>query len=219
MSLTPDDVQAFLRENPSFFDENPTLMAELELPNRHSGKALSLHERQIAVLRDKQRQLEIQIVEMSRAGALNQVTFDKMQAWHEAVLQEKSLENLPVSLTNALVTHFSVPIIHLCIWSPTVVELPGRFKPTASSAQIDAINLLEKPYCGGLPAFSLTGLLPQPDVQSLVIMPLRAATDAPCFGALILASSDLERYNEHLAQDFLRSLNASAAACLSRLIA
>ena len=50
--LEPEQVAAYLQENHHFFEAYPDLLAELSLPHE-SGGAVSLIERQIAVLRER----------------------------------------------------------------------------------------------------------------------------------------------------------------------
>ena len=50
--LTADQVAAYLKENPDFFINRDSLLAEITLPHE-SGKAISLLERQVRVLRER----------------------------------------------------------------------------------------------------------------------------------------------------------------------
>ena len=49
--LEPEQIEAWLREHPEFFENHPDLLAELSLPHE-SGSAISLVERQVRLLRD-----------------------------------------------------------------------------------------------------------------------------------------------------------------------
>ncbi len=50
--IDPQDVEAFLRENPNFLQDRPGLLAVLNLPHGGEG-AVSLIERQVSVLRER----------------------------------------------------------------------------------------------------------------------------------------------------------------------
>ena len=50
--LSADDVVSYLKSNPEFFIEQEDLLADLSLPHE-SGKAISLLERQVTILRDR----------------------------------------------------------------------------------------------------------------------------------------------------------------------
>ena len=68
--LNTDLVATFLREHPEFLAQHPDLLTSLSLPHTvvgTGGKTVSLIERQIDVLRDKNRALEFQLAALIRA--------------------------------------------------------------------------------------------------------------------------------------------------------
>ena len=50
-------VAQWLISTPGFFDRHPELLTQIELANSHSGKAVSLQEKQMALLRNQNRDL------------------------------------------------------------------------------------------------------------------------------------------------------------------
>jgi uncharacterized protein YigA (DUF484 family) len=55
--LNPEDVAQYLQSHPEFFEHNPALLDSLQIPHK-SGAAVSLIERQVSTLRQKNLQLE-----------------------------------------------------------------------------------------------------------------------------------------------------------------
>ena len=51
-------ITAYLQSNPDFFERHPALLAGLRLPHEAGGGAVSLVERQVSVLRQKNMALE-----------------------------------------------------------------------------------------------------------------------------------------------------------------
>ena len=53
MSTHPDDatVAQYLSDHPQFFDQHPALLGELKLASPVTGRAISLQERQMEVMR------------------------------------------------------------------------------------------------------------------------------------------------------------------------
>ena len=51
-TLSDDDVVRYLRNHGDFFGRHPTLLTDLSLPH-DSGQAISLVERQVAILRER----------------------------------------------------------------------------------------------------------------------------------------------------------------------
>ena len=51
-------IAAYLQSNPEFFERHPAVLAKLRLPHAPGGAAVSLVERQVAVLRQSNIKLE-----------------------------------------------------------------------------------------------------------------------------------------------------------------
>ena len=56
-----DMVRAFLSDNPTFLADNPDILELLDLPH-NSGKAISLVERQVGVMRDRNREMRLSLI-------------------------------------------------------------------------------------------------------------------------------------------------------------
>ena len=81
--MNPDDVASWLRSNPLFFEHYPALLADIQLPNPHGGKAIALGERQVQNLRERSRALEARLLELIAIGENNDAIGNKM---HRLVL-------------------------------------------------------------------------------------------------------------------------------------
>ena len=219
MSLQAEDVVHYLKHNPDFLLEHPTLLGSLQLPPQHGGKAVSLHDRQIQVLRDKHKLLEQKLVEMGRAAAENHAIVQKMQTWYRDILREKDLSHLPSTLTRLLGQLFSIPCVELRLWGQLGSGIDATLKVAASEADIQAVTTIEPLYCGSASGVALTPWLDAGHhVKSVVFMPLRVGLAPDAFGVLILGSPDAGRYTQDMGQAFLLSIQESASAALSRLL-
>ena len=69
-TLDPKDVEAFLREHPNFLQDRPGLLAVLNLPHGGEG-AISLVERQVSVLRERNVASRQKLAELSDIGREN----------------------------------------------------------------------------------------------------------------------------------------------------
>ena len=69
-AINPEDVEQFLRENPDFLQNRPALLAALNLPHGGEG-AVSLVERQVAILRERNITSRQKLVELSEIGREN----------------------------------------------------------------------------------------------------------------------------------------------------
>ena len=53
--MRSDEVAQYLQQNPQFFEEHADLVAHMDIPHPHGGRAISITERQMLSLRDKNR--------------------------------------------------------------------------------------------------------------------------------------------------------------------
>ena len=63
-----EDVAEYLKTNPAFFEQYADLLAQIYVPHPHGGRAVSLAERQMLTLRDKNRQTESKLAELIAFG-------------------------------------------------------------------------------------------------------------------------------------------------------
>ena len=92
-----DGIKKYLLENPDFFVENSDLLAELDLPHGESG-AISLVERQVSILRERNKDARSQLDEYVKNAEHNDGIFRKCQymvlGLIEASNQEEFLKNM-----------------------------------------------------------------------------------------------------------------------------
>ena len=63
-----ESIASYLQRNPEFFERHQALLARLKLPHARGGSTISLVERQIEVLREKQAALEEKLAEFVRVA-------------------------------------------------------------------------------------------------------------------------------------------------------
>ena len=216
--ITEDDIARFLCETPGFFERQAELLAAVRLTSPHGGRAVSLQERQAEMLRDRIKLLEQRLIEMMRHGNENMLIADKVQAWTRQMFQVGRPVDLPAALLAGLQGQFSVPQAALKVWGVAQIYADQPFVKGASKDARTLANSLTVPYCGVNSGFDVLGWLEEPEsVQSLALLPLRAAPQEPAFGLLVLASPDSQRYEAGMATDFLERIGELASAALSRV--
>ena len=111
--LADQQVADYLRAHVDFFDLHPDVLARMALRHGQGGKAVSLIERQVDVLRAKHRVLERRIAELVRTARDNDTIFDALQALVRATLLARDDTALPAVIEAAMREHFSVPQVAL----------------------------------------------------------------------------------------------------------
>src|SRR3989337_4038473 len=76
--MKPEEVAAYLKEHPEFFEQYADLLSEIYIPHPHGGRAIPIAERQILTLREKSRMLEGKLSELIQFGEENDAIGEKM---------------------------------------------------------------------------------------------------------------------------------------------
>jgi hypothetical protein len=217
--LDSTSVAHYLADNPHFFEEHAELMSKIKLASPLGGRTVSLQERQMEVLREKIKALELRLAALMRVAQENDAITDKFQSWTRSLLLARNDVDLPHLLINGLQTIFSVPHATLRIWS--VAE---AFSHTWFSADVSVdarifSNGLHAPFCGPNNDFEAASWLDEPSsIQSLAMLPLRAGAASDAFGLLVLGSPDPERFTSDMATDFLMKIGETTSAALTCLL-
>jgi hypothetical protein len=218
--LTDDDVVRYLRNHPEFFSAHADLLASITVPHPHGGRAISLQERQLEVLREKNRALEAKLAGLVRIGQDNDAIGEKLQKWTRQLLLAPDAEKLPQLVVDGMLATFAVPHVALRLWS---VREPYRALPAATPVEVDAITLansMKQPYCGPNADFQAATWLPEGGAatRSIALLPLRKGVDPNAFGMLVLGSADPGRFQMNMGTAFLERIAETASAALSRLV-
>ncbi|MDI9332859.1 MAG: DUF484 family protein [Cytophagales bacterium] len=196
--LTEDDIADYLLSTPDFFTRHAELLASVQLTHPHSGRAISLADRQIELQREKFRALELQHGNLLRVGKENVALAGKLHQWVLVLVQHTGKATLLKAITTSLQRIFDVP--QACIHQST--------EAAEVAAQMTA------PVCGGATdAFfqnaQIAAALPDAaTARSLAVIPL------PTVGLLVLASHDPTRFTAEMGTEFLTRLGELAHAAL-----
>jgi uncharacterized protein len=217
--ITENDIANFLANTPGFFERHAELLGAVQLTSPHGQRAVSLQERQMEMLRDKIKGLEMKIIELIRNGQDNLGLADKLHRWTRSIMLTSSPADVPGTLLAGLKHGFLIPQAGIRVWG---ADAPYATLPFAQPVSDDAKSFassLSLPYCGVNQNFEAAQWLDDPNaVMSLALIPLRHAKDEPAFGMLVLGSPDPTRYGADLGTDLLERVGEIASAGLARLL-
>jgi uncharacterized protein YigA (DUF484 family) len=219
--LTADEVAQFLLDNPRFFEGHAELLTSITVPSPHGQRAISLVERQVDMLRDKNKALELRLAELVHHGRENDAIADKLQRWTRDLLRVRDARALPEAVSDGLVHAFSVPQVALRLW-----KLPPEHAdlPCAAGVEGEIVTLVDsmrQPYCGRNADFQAARWLSGDGARtgSIALLPLRVGAAPESFGLLVLGSPDADRFQAGMGTAFLERIAEVASASLSRLYA
>ncbi|MEY3272452.1 MAG: hypothetical protein RLZZ341_1353 [Pseudomonadota bacterium] len=217
--ITEADIAHYLANNPAFFERHAELLASITLTSPHGQRAVSLQERQMEMLRERIKGLELRIVDMIRHGQENLAIADRIHRTTRRLLLTTDAALLPVRLVETLKHEFLIPQAGIRLWG---VAAEHAAEPWAQEASDDVRTFaasLTLPFCGANGGFEAARWLGEGPVASLAMLPLRQGhgDKESCFGLLVLGSPDPTRYAADMGTDFLARIAEVASAALSRL--
>ncbi|HWX03436.1 DUF484 family protein [Collimonas sp.] len=216
--LDQDSVAQYLLDSPHFFEEHAELLGKIRLSSPLLGRAVSLQERQMEILREKIKVQDLRLADMVRNAQENDASAQKLFGWARSLLLARNDVDLPHTLVDGLRTTFAVPQATLRLWGVAESYSHTWFAAAASEDVKIFANGLSLPFCGSNNDFEAASWLEQ-EVQSIAMLPLRSgATSSPTFGLLVLGSPDAQRFSADMATDFLVQIGETASAALACLL-
>lgn len=221
-----DDVQVahWLRTHPDFFDLHPDVLADARLREPHRGRTISLVERQVMVLRERNQALEGKMAELIRIGRENDEIGMRLQDLTRDLLGTRDRANLPTVLFEGLQVGFGVPQVAMRFWG--IEDIGSPFSDPVSAGLRRRVEDWRQPYCGPNSHPEPAAWLPGggEETRSVALLALRigpatAARDETAFGLLVLGSADAARFQAGMGTAFLERIAEIAGASLSRLLA
>ncbi|MCD6706348.1 MAG: DUF484 family protein [Thiobacillus sp.] len=217
-TLDAPAIAEFLTRHPNFFNDFPTLLADLHIPHPHGTHAVSMSERQLIAMRDKVRMLESKLAELIQFGEENDGISEKLHALTLALVTA----SVPQDITAALAIHlrdgFAVPHHALRAWTLTGEPMPGLGDPVSQAVR-DSVAGMPHPVCGALAVNEASDWFGEasPHLRSFASIPLRPAPAAAPIGLRVLASEEAKRLYPGMGTLYLERLSQLVGAALVRM--
>ena len=214
--ITEADIANYLANTPGFFERHAELLGAVQLTSPHGQRAVSLQERQMEMLRDRIKGLELKIVEMIRNSQDNVAIADRLHRYTRAILLTVDLAELPGRMVDTLKHEFLIPQAAIRLWGVDAEHNGAVYAEAASDDVKSFAASLTLPYCGVNAGFEASEWLEDSaTVKSMAMIPLRHGDTA--FGLLVLGSPDPTRYAAEMGTEFLMRVGEVSQAALSRL--
>ncbi|OIQ89782.1 hypothetical protein GALL_283470 [mine drainage metagenome] len=213
--ITAEQISAFLRSEPHFFEQHANLLSDIFLPSPHGSGVISLAERQQLAQRDKIRMLEGITTQMIKNAEENEVISEKVHKLSVQLLTNQSFITLQEQISEILELEFSVSQSLLRIWirpSNSAITQDDVF--TAVDEDFSSwVMSLAAPYCGTRPAAS--GNLLDENLHSFAFIPLaKQSVNQRAFGVLILGAEDKNRFKSDMGTMYLERIGELVATAL-----
>jgi len=205
-----ESVAAYLQRHPEFFERHQGLLGKLRLPHaRGGGSTISLVERQIEVLRDKQAALENQLAELVRVARSNDAIAERLHRFTRRLLRAPRTA-LVAQIEAGLREDFDAFHATLVLIGEGAAPSEGGFVRTLS-ADDPQLKTFESLFASGRPRCGQARdtqreFLFGPEGLSMASVALVPLGEKGALGLLALGSTDRDRFHPGMSTEFLARL-------------
>ncbi|MFZ5503598.1 MAG: DUF484 family protein [Pseudomonadota bacterium] len=198
------DIEQYLLDHPQFFDEHLDLLQQLNLPHPHGGRTISLGERQLLALREKNKALEKKLHDIIAVAEENDALQYKLHEFTTTLFAARDLITLQEMIPHLLRDIFSVPHTALRIWQLTPPD-----SETATFAET-----ANQPVCAQQAAHNTAAWFGESaeHLHSFAYLPLHTGNDT--IGLLALASEDKQRFYPGMGILYLQRIAETVSSAL-----
>lgn len=197
-------VREFLRDNPDFLDKNTDILETMVLPH-NSGKAVSLVERQVGVLRDRNKEMRSRLDNMLQTAKDNDLLFEKTKRLVLNLLEAKTLGSLVEAVYDSLGKDYGIEFYSLTLLGDEK-KLPRTMARVATTEKanerVGTLIGANRAVCGILREDEMMFLFGERgrQVGSVAAVPLRYDS---LYGILAVGNRDPNFYKSSMGTLFL----------------
>jgi uncharacterized protein YigA (DUF484 family) len=223
-ALNDLSVAEYLQTYPDFFERNGPLLTKLRLPHlRDSGTTVSLVERQVEVLRERNQSLERKLKELVDVARSNDALAERIHRLTQRLIRARTLFDTIGAVEASLREDFDARDSVLVLFLEEARSLeaaPSRFLRTADPADpamktFESLLQAAKPRCGQIRDAQRDFLFGKDSIEigSVALTPLGSKG---AVGILAIGASDVERFHPAMSTEFLSRIGELVTYALMR---
>jgi uncharacterized protein YigA (DUF484 family) len=222
--LNDGNVAEYLQAYPDFFERNGALLTKLRLPHmRDAGSTVSLVERQVEVLRERNQSLERKLKELVDVARSNDALADRIHRLCQRLIGAHSLLDTVNAIECSLREDFEAMHSVLILFleqarvlqpqAPQFLRAGDLYSPEIKS--FDSLMQSGKPRCGQIRDVQRDYLFGSDTVAigSVALAPLGMRGN---LGILAIGASDAERFHPAMSTEFLSRIAELVTYALTR---
>ncbi|MBV6418507.1 MAG: hypothetical protein CMLOHMNK_03381 [Steroidobacteraceae bacterium] len=209
-AIDEESIARYLQLNLDFFERHQAILARLRLPHARSASTISLVERQVEVLRERQAELEGKLAEFVKVARANDALSAKIQRFTRRLLRADSRRRMAEEIEASLREDFDAFHSTLILTNghgAGFEDLPERFlravaPDDANLKSFEGLFASGKPRCGQVRDTQRQFLFGADagEIGSVALVPLG---EHGAIGLLALGSHDRERFHPGMSTEFL----------------
>jgi len=213
--LNDDIVREYLKNHDDFLQRHPDML-DYQHISHASGSAISLVEKQVSVLRERNMDMRQRLKALTANARDNDILYEQTRALVLKLLEADSIEALYSIFTASMATDFRVEHASMILYGDHSSNAGWRMETQETvKAEIGSLFRGHKAVCGALRKEELEFLFTEGSgVGSAAVMPL---SNSEQLGLIAVGSSDANHYNSKVGTLFLSHIAEVIVKLLSRL--
>lgn len=209
---------SLIRENADILQRHPELLAVLEVPHE-TGKAVSLIERQVGVLREKIQMQDDRLCELMDVARDNERLAQSRHGLALSLLSSHDLDDVVSTVLDILSNQLAADFAVVKLFSDEqqrIDQSAGLFVDSSDEALNAFKTMLEhkNTVCGKATKEQKNFLFGEiaDSIKSVAIIPLVSGAN---LGLIGLGANDINRFNPSMGTDFLAQIGELVSAALA----
>jgi uncharacterized protein YigA (DUF484 family) len=221
--LNDASVAEYLQSYPDFFERHTPLLMKLHLPHLRDAGAVSLVERQVEVLRERNQLLERKLRELVEVARANDALADRIHRLSQRLIRAHTLSESIDAVETSLREDFDAMHSVLVLFIEQAASLQrdaGRFLRAGTPADpdirmFDSLLQSGRPRCGQVRDAQRDYLFGKDSIEigSVALTPLGPKGE---LGLLAIGASDAERFHPAMSTEFLSRIGELVTYALAR---
>jgi len=205
--MREEDIANYLQEHPQFFEDHAEMLTDIVIPHPYGGRTISLSERQLLALREKNKALEKKLHELLEFAKENDELQLKVHQFTGTLFGARDLNALQDAIQYQLREIFAVPHVALRLWETA----------PPSAEMLTFADQTPQPVCMHRAMYDTQAWFGESaeHLRSFAYLPLRQGDQS--IGLLILASEDEQRFYPEMGTLFLQRIAEIAGSAVQPL--
>lgn len=223
-AVSEEGLVDYLIRHPDFFERHVGLLTRLRIPHERGAQTISLVERQVQALRDKNQQLEAKIHEFVQIAQGNDALSAKMHKLACRLIAAHGAAQVIEALEASLREDFGASHwVMVCLRSdvPELSRLMSRHlrlidRSAGELKPFETFFDANRPRCGQIRDSQREYLFGKdaPEIGSAALVPLGNGAE---YGLLAIGSHDTDRFQSSMSTDFLSRIGELVSAAVGAL--
>lgn len=221
-TISEDSIADYLKRHPDFFERHGSLVLALRLPHRAGGSSISLVERQVAMLRQRNAQLERQLKDLVAVAKQNDALVEKIHQLSLRLLRASGHAECLEQIETSLREDFGAERAALVLFAGAGfegIERPGFVKVLSRDdpdlKPFSAFIQGARARCGPLRDRQKSVLFER-DAETIASAAMLPLGQNVSLGFLVIGSRDPAHFHPGKRMDFLNRIGELITVALTR---